>query len=379
MPLDLVSWNKVAKKKGKSTAFRDLDNAVRTYLADQTAPDTLATLRAKWDAWIAEIPGKSYQNSSRYEQGGALDDLDLLFRAIPADDTSRCISNAQLAQIMSAVSARENRAVKKITANLVFIMTGGTDLNVNMPLRYNLVRTGRGEQDAEILVQLPIKVHQGDDAKAYWISQKYPPADFDVTVHHGKKPGVQGATANQAVLARWTQAINEWWGRAAVIHHPSAGREKYYRLKFEFSFTDDSAKACKEVCCVKTTGEAATVNKNGTIDAVRWGVDDQGPGGPICHEVGHFLGCPDEYFTITYASRTKSWGNGYQPDKGVMNNPNTRPLARHYRKMGQELAHQFGFNPDEASIILETTLSLDNKKQQKHKLSGHIWDGLPDI
>jgi hypothetical protein len=377
MPLDLVSWNKVvAKSKKKSPTFLELDTAVKAYLADQTSPDILAALRTKWDAWTAGLSEKSYRKSNRYEKGGALDDLDLLFQANPPGDNSRMVSNAQLATIIAAVAARETRATAKRTANLVFQMTGGTDLNINMPLRYNLLQTGRGLQDAEILVQLPILVHQGAAAKTYWISEGYVADDFDLTTHGGKQPLVEGATANGDVLARWTETINSWWGRAAVIHHPVGGREKYYRLKFEFSFTDDPSKACKQIACVKTTGAAAGLNPNGTIDAVRWGADDTGPGGPICHEVGHFLGCPDEYFTVTYEGRTRSWGNGYQPDKGVMNNPNTRPLARHYRKMGQELANQFGFDPNEASIILDVTLGLNNPNQRKHQLAGHIWDGV---
>jgi len=57
-----------------------------------------------------------------------------------------------------------------------------------------------------------------------------------------------------------------------------------------------------------------------------------------------------------------------------MNNPDKKPLARHYRRMGQELARQFGFDPNQASIILNVGLSLNNAAQQRHKLSGHIWD-----
>jgi hypothetical protein len=366
MPLDLNTWNAVVKRKWMTSgAFKELDTAVKAYLANKTLAQNLANLRGKWTAWILKLKkeGKTYSTSDRYVRGGALDDLALLCEP----------PRIGAPQLTALVEARENRVVAKRTANLVFQMTGGTDMNVNDPLRYNLRKTGLGRQDAEVLVTLPILVHQGADSKAYWITKGYSPASFDVTAH-GHKPGVLGATASEEVLKRWTKTINDWWGKAAVIHHPPSGANSFYRLKFEFSFTDDPTKACKQVCCVRTTGQAHTVNPTGTIDAVRWGVDDTGPGGPICHEVGHFLGCPDEYFTITYEGRTKAWGDGYTID-GVMNNPDTKPLARHYRKMGQELAYQFGFDPNQASIILDVALGLDNPAQKRHRLAGHIWDG----
>lgn len=278
------------------------------------------------------------------------------------------------AQAKDKMQARETRVVQKRTSRLAYTMTGGSNMNIDMPLRYNLRTTGIGRQDWEVLVSLPIKVHQGADAKAFW-STKYSAASFDVTAH-GSKRLVEGAAADASVITRWTRNINDWWGKAAVIHHPRIGPESYYRLKFEFLFTDDSSIACAEICAVKTSGEARTTNPKGTIDALRWGVEDTGPGGGICHEVGHFIGCPDEYYTITYNGVTRAWGNGYQnvPNIGVMNNPNQRPLARHYRNMGQELARHFSFDPNDAFIILDTTLSLNDPKQRKHKLSGHIWD-----
>jgi hypothetical protein len=366
MTLTATSWKAVVDRKWKTTgAFKELDDAVKDYLAHQTNPKKLVTLKKKWDAWTSKFTGKDYTKSDRYVKGGALDDLAVLCAA-PAIGGS--------AQVASLVAARENRVVAKQTANLVFTMTGGTDLSVNMPLRYNLRKTGLGRQDAELQVELPILVHQGTAAKQYWEGQGWSGDSFDHTTH-GHHPGVAGATAGSDVKKRWNKAINDFWGNAAVIHKPASGPERYFRLKFEFSFTDDASKACKEVCCVETTGDAAISNPSGTIDAVRWGANDSGPGGPICHEVGHFLGCPDEYFTITYDGQTKAWGPGYTLNS-VMNNPDTPALARHYKKMGQELAHQFGFPNTEAWLILDVTLGLDNPAQKKHKLSGHIWEGV---
>ncbi len=279
------------------------------------------------------------------------------------------------------VQDRENRVLVQRNLSLDFTMKSGSSITTfKDPLRFNLRKTGFGRQDAEILVTLPIFVHTGGAAKTYW-SKKYAANLFDVTAHphpvtKAQAPGVTGAAAGADVLKRWSSVIDDWWGDAAVIHHPATGEQTYYRLKFEFSFTDDPAKACREICAVSTSGQAAEVNPSGTIDAVRWGVNDLGPGGPICHEVGHFIGCPDEYFTITYKGKTKPWGGGYQANMGVMNNPNEKPLARHYRVMGQELAGQFGFNPDESSVVLNVTKLLNNPTQKRHALSGHIWDGL---
>jgi len=289
------------------------------------------------------------------------------------------------------VAARQTRVVVTRAANLVFNMKDipppdQPNRAFNMPLRYRLLTTGQGRQDAEVLVTLPILVHEGPAASQYWIGQGW--TNFDRTTYSAaghnpsEPPGerlVAGADAGPDVLRRWSKTINDWWGKAAVIHHPTGGREWYYGLKFEFSFTNDVSEACKEVCCVRTTGAALGTNPRGTIDAVRWGANDSGPGGPICHEVGHFLGCPDEYYTIEYDGKRKNWGNGYQPNAGVMNNPDDNPLARHYRKMGQELANQFHFNANEASIILDVTLGLNNPQQRRHRLSGHIWDGEPGV
>lgn len=375
MALNLTTWSAVVNKKWlTSSTFKELDAAVKAYLANQTLPSNLTNLRAKWTAWSAKLQKdhKTYLTCDRYVKGGALDDLALLCNQKVLGLSGPPVVSAS--QLASLVTARENRMVVKKTASLVFEMTGPTTMSVNMPLRYNMRKTGLGRQDAEILVTLPIKVHAGGAAKTYWTSLGYSADSFDRTVHGGGQLGVAGAAAGSEVLKRWTNTINDWWGKAAVIHHPPSGANSYYRLKFEFSFTDDVSKACKEVCCVQTTGAAHTVNPTGTIDAVRWGANDSGPGGPICHEVGHFLGCPDEYYTIAYEGRTKTWGGGYTLP-GVMNNPDSKPLARHYRKMGQELANQFGFDPNEASIILNVGLSLDNPSQLRHKLSGHIWDG----
>jgi hypothetical protein len=172
------------------------------------------------------------------------------------------------------------------------------------------------------------------------------------------------------VLKRWSKLINDAWGKAA---YTQGG--KYYRLNFEFSLTEDSAEACKEVAAVKTTGAAATVNPTGTIDVVRWGVDDAGPNGPISHEVGHMLGCPDEYNIVTYAGRSIDWGAGYTKS-GVMNNPNEKPLVRHYKNVCEELCLKLSI-PTDGYILLDYTLSVDNPNQRKFKLSDHIWKDIP--
>jgi len=301
--------------------------------------------------------------------------LNWLYSKVP--ELEDAVLGARLNRLISAkAQARENRVVIKRNKQLRYAMSGSTNYNFELALKYNLRTTGIGRQDWEVLVSMPIKVYQGASAKTFW-STKYDPDLFDITTH-GRQRLVQGDSADSNVIKKWTNNINDWWGKAAVIHHPSNGRETYYRLKFEFVFTDDASKACAEICAVRTTGQAATTNPSGTIDALRWGVNDTGPGGGICHEVGHFIGNPDEYFTITYEGRTINWGQGYRTDKqlGVMNNPNQRPQARHYRNMGQELANHFNFNPAEASIILDTTLGIDNPNQRRHRLSGHIWDGF---
>lgn len=379
MPLTLPNWRAVvARKSIKSGAFKELDAAVQAYLQNQSSSTNLNNLREKWNAWNSKFTktGKTYKNSDRYRNGCALDDIAALFRVNTGIGGGSGLPLVTASQLQSRLNARENRVLVKRTQSLIFQMAGPTNLNINMPLRWNLRTTGYGKQDAEVLVSLPIKVHQGDAARTYW-AERYGEASFYTTVHQGGKPGVEGASASQDVLRKWTKAINDWWGNAAVVHHPPGGPESYYRLKFEFTFTNDASKACKEVCCVRTTGEAKAVNPNGTIDAVRWGAEDEGPGGPICHEVGHFLGCPDEYYTITYEGVTKNWGNGYRTDiHTVMNNPDERPQARHYRKMGQELAAHFEFDPNHASIILNVGLSLNHPSQSKHKLAGHIWDGV---
>jgi len=293
MALTLISWNAVVSKKWKtSSEFKQLDTAVKAYIANTASAQNLSALKAKWDAWNVALgkDGKTYSTSDRYTKGCALDDIATLFRAVPTAVPGAALATpnpqALAAQVIASQAAtkfgvRDNRVVVKKTERLVFTMTGPTNMNVDMELRYNFRKIGVGKQDAEILVTLPIKVHQGTAAKQYWQSLGYSADSFDKTVHGGGKPGVTGATANETVLKTWTKTINDWWGNAAVIHHPPAAvqagqpswvkqqtaEQSYYRLKFEFTFTDDSSKACKEVCCVQTAGEAATVNPSGTIDA----------------------------------------------------------------------------------------------------------------
>ena len=73
MPLTAETWNAVVKKQKKaSTAFGELDRAVRIYLTYHKSSDYLPSLKTAWDAWNKECGG--YLNSKRYVKEGALDE-----------------------------------------------------------------------------------------------------------------------------------------------------------------------------------------------------------------------------------------------------------------------------------------------------------------
>jgi hypothetical protein len=85
MPLELVSWNAVVKKKFmQSTEFKNLDVAVATYLLPNgKTQQSLANLAIRWKAWEEKLrqKNKNYKNSDRYSPGCALDDIAQLLSA----------------------------------------------------------------------------------------------------------------------------------------------------------------------------------------------------------------------------------------------------------------------------------------------------------
>jgi hypothetical protein len=162
MPACSNSWAAVIRRKSMTSgAFKELDTAVKAYLLNKNHPPNLKNLKDKWVAWTSKLTkeGKTYSTSDRYVKGGALDDLAKLCAPPVVGAVQPLVSSGQL---KSLVAARENRVVAKKTANLVFTMTGGTNMNVNMPLRYNIRKTGLGKQDAEILIN---PAHQGSSGR----------------------------------------------------------------------------------------------------------------------------------------------------------------------------------------------------------------------
>jgi hypothetical protein len=277
-----------------------------------------------------------------------------------------------LAEFQSRAKARQTKVTTVQSKSLSYRMRsgGGQWTTYTTDLRYKVLQTGYGSQDVEVSIILPIKVHSGDAALTYWTSCGYSGTSFSRTAHAPQKLTVRGATADETLRKRWSKLIDDAWGRAAYV-----ADGKYYRLKFEFSFVDDAAEACKEVACVETIGDAVNDNPTGTIDVVRWGLKDEGPNGPISHEVGHMLGNPDEYNEVEYGTRTIDWGGGYT-GVGVMNNPDQTPLPRHYKNVCEELCAKLSITTD-GWVLLDPNLSMDHPKQRKFKIGNHIWQGLP--
>jgi hypothetical protein len=274
------------------------------------------------------------------------------------------------------VAARETKAKTNaaVDKRLVFKMTpttGGNAIDFDMPIKYQCWKSGLAKQDLEVTIKIPVKVYGGADALQYWLSKGWGTDLFGKTAH-GAKPGVQGATFNDDVRRAWSTKANKCWGRAGVVWTRPDKTVLKYSLRFEFVIVDKIADAAAGVACVSTSGQARGVNPTGTIDAVRWGVEDTDPKtrGPICHEVGHLIGNPDEYFTIEHDGQTKAWGAGYQATGGIMNNPNNAPLIRNYKPLALELANAFGIPPAEAEIVEDLAMLSTTKR---HKLTDHIW------
>jgi hypothetical protein len=274
------------------------------------------------------------------------------------------------ANIGKNIAARTQAPVAA-NRNLIFTMSGGTNLNVDTPLKYVVIQQDISLQSGTILVKLPIKVHSGQAAVTYWKTMYSEESFFRTS--HGNHQGVQAANVSDDVLNAWTKKINSCWGAVGLFYN-----NRTYKLDLKFELEDDPAKSCGQICAVKTTGQALTTNPTGTIDAIRWGVDDidTKTTGPVCHEVGHYLGCPDEYFTIQYEGRTQNWGNGYTMNAGIMNNPDEKPKLKHYRPIYRFVAEQ---------VLKLTALELANCRilpdisfgpNQKGAilLANHIWD-----
>ena len=284
--------------------------------------------------------------------------------------------SVDLSQLRTAMARHQERAKANATVNkrLIFKMTppGGASYDFDMPIKYECWKSGLSKQDLEITIKIPVKVYSGTDALQYWKDKGYAENDFSKTVHGGKLPGVQGATFSDDVRKKWSAKVNKCWGKAGVIWEKPSGEVVKYGLRFEFVIVDNIDDAAAGVACVSTTGQAHTINPTGTIDAVRWGVNDTDPDslGPICHEVGHLIGNPDEYFTIVYKGQTRNWGAGYQPGMGIMNNPDNPPLIRNYKPLALELANAFNI-PLHQAYVVENLVTLHTCA--KHRLNAHIW------
>ena len=274
-----------------------------------------------------------------------------------------------LAALQTAVSTKHQAAINRARVNkrLVFgmISPGQQRIGFDLPIKYNLWKSDVSTQSPEIEIEIPIKVHNGAEAKRYWLSKGYSDASFGQTFHplppvppatEGlPATGIIGATATEDVLKQWSTKINNCWGKVGVVWVKPSGEEQVYSLRFRFSFVDNAQEAAAEVACVQATGDALSINPTGTVDAIRWGVHDVQADtlGPICHEVGHLIGNPDEYFIIDYNGQTKNWAKGNQTANGIgtMNNPDRPPLMRYYKLLALELANTFSIPPAQAFIV----------------------------
>lgn len=287
-------------------------------------------------------------------------------------------SEAFLAEQVARKGAqRDARVARPVPANrnLQFTMTGGTNMTVDTPLKYVALLKDRSRQSTAILVRLPIKVHSGEAAVRHWRDNLgYNEQLFHKTVH-GTPPcrEVNAATATPDVLAAWTQKVNACWGTVGLNFD-----NRNYTLELQFVAEEDAAKCCAQICAVHTTGLAANVNPTGTIDAVRWGVNDidSHTRGGVCHEVGHYLGCPDEYFTIGYEGQTIPWNNPYQANMGLMNNPDESPKLKHYRPIFRFVAEQIlqVLPAQIASCRILPNIALGVNQHGAILLGNHIWD-----
>ena len=273
------------------------------------------------------------------------------------------------AELLNAVAIRHQAAINRARVNktLIFSMTppGGATMNFNLPIKYLLWTNDASAQSPTVIVEIPIKVHSGPAGLAYWKSKGYSDDSFGKTIHKltPVPPATEGlpatgiiaAAATEAVLKSWSAKINNCWGNVGVVWEKPSGQTMVYRLQFQFAFADDPQDAAAQVVCVRATGDAAPINPTGTVDAIRWGVDDIESNrlGPICHEVGHLIGNPDEYFTIAYEGQTKNWGPGYRTGNGIgtMNNPDMPPLMRYYKLLALELALTFSIPVAQAYLV----------------------------
>lgn len=287
-----------------------------------------------------------------------------------------------LGELSQVVTAKQTSKTTNATISKVLVFTMVTDAGVtrpfNYPIKYRLWRSDISRQGAEITVQIPIKVYGAVDGPAYWASLGYSADSFSKTVHPHTAtgqpaPGVVAANITDEVKKKWSAKINKAWGKVGVVW-TTAKEVRQFGLKFEFGYVDDIADAAAGVICVRTTGPSLAVNPTGTIDAIRWGLadTDENALGPICHEVGHLIGNPDEYFTITYKGQTRNWGDGYQTGDGfgIMNNPDRPALIRYYKHLAVELALAFGIPLDEAEVVEDLAMISNSRR---HKLSAHIW------
>jgi len=289
-----------------------------------------------------------------------------------------------LQELRAKFSSRvQSATVEEIKTQIMEGHGSPTPSQFNLPVKYRFWVSDRSKQSKEVTIEIPIMVHGAATGQKYWTDKGWSAESFGRTVHPVRQPpassgepGVTAVNITDDAKKAWSAKINKCWGKAGVLWNGAAG-QALITLKFQFRFVDDPAKAAAEVICVKTTGAASAAVPTGTIDAVRWGIDDVDPNtrGPICHEVGHLIGNPDEYFTITFEGQKKVWGPGYQNGAqfGIMNNPNNPPLVRNYRYMAQQLADKLvpPIPRSEADLLLDIAMPSTTPKRN---LALALWD-----
>jgi hypothetical protein len=95
-------------------------------------------------------------------------------------------------------------------------------------------------------------------------------------------------------------------------------------------------------------------NEVGTPNMAHWGADDEAA---IVHEFGHMLGCPDEYYTVSYNGMPVNPGIYDQTPfttDSIMNNtgPKGRILPRHYALIREQYELWQGLSPGSTRITL---------------------------
>lgn len=102
-------------------------------------------------------------------------------------------------------------------------------------------------------------------------------------------------------------------------------------------------------------GRGPTVGTDvGTPHMGQWGADDRAA---IVHEFGHMLGCPDEYYTVSYnglALPAATYDQVPFTTDSIMNNtgPEGRIFPRHYQLIKQEYERWKGIAANTTRVVL---------------------------